>query len=165
VLLGGLTSEGFFALKAVYKNGGRDYFDIVNIHPFTNPLLPGRVHKIKVLYKNLRREMIKNGDGHKKIWFTEIGCPGVKERNKGNGWWEGASPTEKQQAEWVREIYSELLSLEDVEKIFWAFFRDTKEHFKCGVDYFGLVRWDFSKKPGFYAYKKCVKKWEKAKRP
>jgi len=165
VVLGGLTSEALFPLKNIYRNGGKDYFDVVNIHPFTNPLAPGRLQRVKVIYKNIRKEMVKNGDGHKKIWFTEIGCPGVKEAVKANGWWEGKSPTEKQQARWVREIYSELLSLEDVEKIFWAFFRDTKEHFKNGVDYFGLVRWDFSKKPGVSAYKKCVRKWEHTKQP
>lgn len=165
VVLGGLTSEALFPLKNIYRNGGKDYFDIVNIHPFTNPLLPGRLHRVKSIYKNIRKEMIRYGDGHKKIWFTEIGCPGVRRRDKENGWWEGKSPTEKQQAQWVREIYTELIDLEDVEKVFWAFFRDTKEHFKNGVDNFGLVRWDFSRKAGLSAYKKCAKDWQKLKKP
>ena len=46
-----------------------------------------------------------------------------------------------------------LIHFEGLEKIFWAFWRDT-DHFKSGVDYFGLIRRDFSRKPAFEAYKK-----------
>lgn len=163
VVLGGLTSDGYYALKNIYRNGGKDYFDIMNIHPFTNPLSGERLYRVKLLYKNIRKEMVKNGDGHKKIWFTELGCPGVKKPTQACGWWEGQSPNEKQQARWVKEIYSELIDLEDVEKIFWAFFRDNKEHFKNAVDYFGLVRWDYTKKLGFNVYKQRVNVWRKQK--
>ena len=161
IVLGGLTSEGFYALKNIYRNGGKDYFDVMNIHPFTNPLFENRIRYVKALYKNIRKEMVKNGDGHKKIWFTEIGCPGVKYSAVSQGWWEGKSPTEKQQAKWLGEIYAEFIRFEDVEKIFWAFLRDNKEHFNNDVDYFGIVRWDYSKKPAFSTYKKCVKSWKK----
>jgi hypothetical protein len=163
IVLGGMTSTGYYALKNIYRNGGKDYFDVFNIHPFANPLGKGPIRLVKGIYTQVRKEMVKNGDGHKKIWFTEIGAPGVKRRNKLNGWWEGLSPTEKQQARWVKKIYSELISLEDVEKIFWAFFRDNKEHFKSGVDYFGIVRWDYSKKPAFNAYRECSRKWHRLK--
>ena len=43
-----------------------------------------------------------------------------------------------------------------VEKIFWAFFRDTDHHFQCGTDYFGLVRLDFTPKPAYRAYRKAA---------
>ena len=39
--------------------------------------------------------------------------------------------------------------------------RDTKNHWGNGVDYFGLIRWDFSKKPAFKTYRKCHENWEK----
>ena len=94
-----------------------------------------------------------------KIWFTEIGCPGVKKLTKENGWWEGLSPTETQQAAFVKEVFTRVIELADVEKVFWAFFRDSDRHFNSGVDYFGLVRWDFSKKPAYEAYKRAVQRW------
>ena len=50
-----------------------------------------------------------------------------------------------------------------VEKIFWAFFRDTKKHWDNGVDYFGLVRWDYSAKSSFKAYKERFQEWKKNK--
>jgi len=161
IVLGGLTSEGFFALKNIYRNGGKDYFDVMNIHPFTNPLLENRIRYVKALYNNVRKEMAKNGDGHKKIWFTEVGCPGVDDPSASYGWWEGLSPTEKQQARWVREIYTEFIKFDDVEKVFWAFFRDNNKHFNNDVDYFGLVRWDYSTKSGFSALRRCSREWKK----
>ena len=106
--------------------------------------------------------MQENGDD-KKIWFTELGSPGVKSPSQVNSWWLGMSPTEAQQAEWVKKIYTEILpELPGCDKIFWAFFRDCQNHWNNGIDYFGLVRWDFSKKPAFIAYKESVRLWNES---
>ena len=107
--------------------------------------------------------MVRKGDANKKIWITEIGCPGVKPQLEVNNWWMGKNPDERQQAEWVKEVYAELLKNPQVEKIFWAFFRDTKAHWDSGVDYFGLVRWDYSRKPAFEAYRECFQQWKRNK--
>ncbi|MFH0827947.1 MAG: hypothetical protein V1919_02135, partial [Candidatus Omnitrophota bacterium] len=74
-------------------------------------------------------------------------------------WWMGKNPSEKLQAIWAKTVYTNLLKEKSVEKIFWAFFRDTNEHWKNGTDYFGLIRNDFSKKPAFEAYKEAYRKW------
>lgn len=161
ILNGGLSKSAVFALKEIYKNGGKGYFDILAIHPFANPLNEYAVSRVRGIYRGCRKVMQDNGDAHKRIWFTEIGCPGVKIPGKKNTWWEGRSPTEKEQAAWVRYIFSEFITYEGVDKIFWAFFRDTNDHFHNGVDNFGLVRWDFGKKPAFFAYKNCSLQWKK----
>jgi hypothetical protein len=161
-LLGGLTAEGYYALKRIYEMGGKDYFDIVNIHPFVDPSDKDYIKKIKILYKNIRKLMEKFDDEEKRIWFTEIGCPGVKKPSKKNTWWFGRSPTESEQAEFLKKVFTEIpKKLEFVDKIFWAFFRDCKDHFKSGVDFFGLIRWDFSRKKAFEVYKKCILNWKK----
>jgi len=113
----------------------------------------------KLAYKIMQR----NGDGHKKIWITEIGCPGVKMGLKVDNWWMGKNPSETQQAKWLKEVYTELLKSAPVEKIFWAFFRDTKDHWNSGVDYFGMIRWDYSPKPSFKAYRACYQQWKRNK--
>ncbi len=161
ILTGGLSKSPVFSLKEIYKNGGKGYFDILAIHPFANPRNEYAVSRVRGLYRGCRKVMKENGDEGKKIWFTEIGCPGVKAPGPQNSWWEGRSPTEKEQAAWVKYIFTECITYEGVEKIFWAFFRDTNDHFHNGVDEFGLVRWDFSKKPAFFAYKNCSLKWKK----
>jgi hypothetical protein len=106
--------------------------------------------------------MTRNADANKKIWITEIGCPGVRPEIKTGNWWMGKNPNERQQAIWLKEVHKELLQNPQVEKIFWAFFRDTKGHWNNGVDYFGLVRWDYSLKPAFKAYQDCYVRWKES---
>ncbi|MDD5282313.1 MAG: beta-galactosidase [Candidatus Omnitrophica bacterium] len=158
ILNGGLAN-GASSVNHLYDNGAKDYFDILNIHFFQNPLHPGAIKAVinypKLAYKIMQR----NGDGDKKIWITEIGCPGVKRFLSVDNWWLGKNPTEGKQAKWLKDVYTGLLKDPHVEKIFWAFFRDTKNHWNNGVDYFGLVRWDFSRKNSFYAYQGCFRKW------
>ena len=166
VELGGLAATHSLRLKQIYKNGGGDSFDAVNIHPFVDPRSSNPMRSLKGAYLGLYKEMQKNGDEQKPIWFTEIGCPGVpKDRwdEKTRGWFLGTSGDEEEQARWVEKVYGEPLRWKSVQKIFWAFFRDTPGHFKSGVDYFGLVRSDFSKKPAFESYKKITASHNKGK--
>ncbi|MFC1708986.1 cellulase family glycosylhydrolase [Candidatus Omnitrophota bacterium] len=159
VVLGGMTSEGYYAIKSVYANGGKDYFDLINIHPFVDPLNPNEIKKIYTIYNNLERLKAQYNDKDKKIWFTEIGCPGVGADKESKGWWMGQSASEEQQAQFLYIIYTDIIELPNLEKVFWAYFRDNNAHFKNDVDYFGLVRWDFSKKPAFDVLKDRHERW------
>lgn len=159
ILNGGFASP-IVSTNKIYDNGAKDYFDILNIHIFETPLNPSLMKKVLTYPKLAYKIMKRNGDGHKKIWVTEIGCPGVGANIETKNWWMGQNPTEKEQAEFVKNVFTELINVAAVEKVFWAFFRDTNEHWGTGVDYFGLVRWDYSKKPSFSAYKKCFNAWQ-----
>ncbi|MBU1870128.1 MAG: beta-galactosidase [Candidatus Omnitrophica bacterium] len=163
ILNGGLAN-GLASVNRLYDNGAKDYFDILNIHIFESPVHKKSIKGLIAYPKLAYKVMSRNGDGHKRIWITETGCPGVKRWCKVDNWWLGKNPTERQQAAWVKEVYDNLLKDPNVEKIFWAFFRDTKGHWDTGVDYFGLVRWDFSKKPSYKAYKECYDRWKRSKR-
>lgn len=154
ILNGGLAN-GLGSINRLYDNGAGGYFDILNIHFFETPLTANAIKAVTAYPKLAYKIMSRNGDADKLIWITEIGCPGVKNTVKTKNWWMGKNPDELQQAQWVTKVYSELLKNDKVEKIFWAFFRDCNKHWGTGVDYFGLVRWDLSKKPSFGAYKKC----------
>lgn len=156
ILNGGLAN-GLSSVNWLYENGAKDYFDILNIHIFDSPLIPGTVKRVAAYPRLAYKVMTRNGDGHKKIWVTEIGCPGVKKDIVADVWWMGKNPDEEQQAEWLESVFTELSREVQVEKIFWAFFRDCKEHWNNGVDYLGLLRWDFSKKPAFFSFRKSVK--------
>lgn len=158
VLLGGLSGDCAASLADVYRHGGRRFFDVVNAHPFQDPHLPTAMERMKAQHAALREVMEKNGDGGKPIWFTELGCPGVPDGKSTQNWWLGDNPSEKTQAAWVETVYREPLRWKGVEKVFWAFFRDTPNHFLTGTDYFGLVREDFTPKPAFEAYKKLAKR-------
>jgi hypothetical protein len=163
VLNGGLAN-GLASVNRLYDNGARDYFDILNIHFFESPLHEGAIKAVVAYPKLAYKVMMRNGDAHKKIWITEIGCPGIKRGVKTENWWMGKNPGEKQQAEWLKKVYAELLKDGNVEKIFWAFFRDCYAHWGTGVDYFGIIRWDYSRKPAFKAYRDSFLNWRKASR-
>ncbi len=157
ILNGGLA-KGASSVNNLYDNLAKDYFDILNLHIFESPINSGAVKRISAYPELVYKIMKRNEDENKKIWVTEIGCPGVKIGSNVASWWMGRNPSLRQQAQWVKDVYTELLKLTYVEKVFWAFFRDCKEHWKNGTDYFGLVRWDFSKKPSFLTYRQIVNK-------
>lgn len=162
ILNGGLAN-GLLSVNKLYDNGMQGYFDIMNIHFFESPLRANAIKSVVAYPRLVYKVMSRNGDGDKKIWITEIGCPGVAPAAKVKNWWLGKNPGEEQQAAWSSEVYTHLLKDEHVEKIFWAFFRDTNKHWGNGVDHFGLVRWDFSRKPAFFSYKKCYEDWKKSR--
>ena len=68
------------ALRDVYSNGGKDYFDAVAVHPYCFPLAPDdnksstiRWNHLLRVQRDLRPIMVNNGDEHKQIWATEFG--------------------------------------------------------------------------------------------
>lgn len=159
VLNGGLTYE-LSKVNQLYDNGGKGYFDALNIHIFENPCNPGPAEKrVSAYVRACARIMARNGDGDKKIWVTETGCPGVRRGVRVRNCWMGKSPTEIRQAGWVSAVYTALLARKEVRAVFWAFFRDTDNHWKDGTDYMGLVRNDFTPKPAYTAYRDAHRAW------
>jgi len=162
VLNGGLAN-GLLSVNRLYDDGTKDSFDILNIHIFASPLHVDSIKGVTAFARLAYKVMSRNGDAHKKIWVTEIGCPGVKKGLKVNNWWMGENPDEAEQARWVEKVYTALLGQEAVEKVFWAYFRDCDNHWGNGIDYFGLVRLNRSPKPAFSAYRKRALSWKKKK--
>lgn len=160
ILNGGFSNPGM-GVSRLYENGCKDYFDIMNIHIFVSPFNPVGLKAVTAYVRQTSKKMAQYGDENKKIWITEIGCPGVPPDVQVSSWWMGKNPSERFQAGWVEGVYPALLSTPGVEKIFWAFFRDTQGHWGNGVDHFGLVRWDFSRKPAYFSYKKIFEDWKK----
>jgi hypothetical protein len=161
ILMGGLA-EGY-KIEYIYKNGGKDYFDIVNAHVLSSPLRPAPVKSAQSAITQIKKTMARFDDSKKRIWVTEMGCPGVPNNSTVKQWWNGKNPDEQQQAAWVKLVYTDFIKEEQVDKIFWAFFRDTEAHFGNGVDYFGLIRSDFSEKPSYTALAEIIKNWKSPK--
>jgi hypothetical protein len=160
-ILNGGFSQAPLSISRLYDNGAKDFFDILNIHIFATPFDTAAIASVKANVAFAQKIMKRNGDGDKKLWITEIGCPGVKARLRVDNWWMGRNPDERMQAAWVTTVFTNLVGLGPVEKVFWAFFRDCNGHWGNGVDYFGLIRWDYSRKPAYNAYRRCVEDWRK----
>lgn len=157
IVLGGLAETQGQKLAFLYDTAGRDAFDVVNIHPFVNPLAANPMSDLHAMIKPVRAAMEQAGDHDKPLWITEIGCPGIPPAQTPRGWWLGQSPTEEQQAQWIRRVFSEPFQWPGVERIFWAFLVDTGSHFGNDVDYFGLLRSDFSPKPAWEALASSIR--------
>lgn len=71
-------------LKAMYAAGAKGYFDAVGVHPYafgwvnganeSAPMYPASWNTFYEL-PSVYQVMENNGDGSKKIWLTEYGCP------------------------------------------------------------------------------------------
>lgn len=156
VVMGGLE-EGY-RLDWLYQAGAKGYFDIANFHINIQPTSSAGVTAVGMARK-FRLILEKNGDGDKPIWITELGCPGVPQGVVTKNWWRGRNPDENQQAEYLKSAYSNLLKEKGVEKIFWAIYKDT-DSFGDGIDYFGLIRRDFSEKPSYKALKEVMSNYK-----
>ncbi len=74
VLLGGLSGIPFEFIEGIYKAGGKDCFDIMNVHPYRYPAAP-EVHSLVDDLDKLRDLMSRYQDSAKPVWITEIGYP------------------------------------------------------------------------------------------
>ena len=88
VLMSGLgvgpgSQEPYTYLEAMYAAGAKGYFDAANMHPYSFPNMPAPISESACDNDNafcydlpaIHAVMEQNGDGHKKIWLTEFGCP------------------------------------------------------------------------------------------
>lgn len=157
ILHGGMTSNGYYAIKNIFKHGGGEFFDIANIHPFVSPHREAFENELRNKVIALRRLMIANNKDPR-IWITEIGCPGLSKSEQGQIWWEGYAQNEEEQSVFLTKAVNFLAAQDGVEKIFWAFLKDNDAHFYNAVDNFGLISQNGSYKPSFRAYQELIKK-------
>ncbi|MBR4170724.1 MAG: cellulase family glycosylhydrolase [Kiritimatiellae bacterium] len=73
VAFGGTAGVPYEFIENVYKAGGKDCFDIMNIHPYSQPNPPESSLEQRI--EKLRELMAKYGDEKKPIWITELGWP------------------------------------------------------------------------------------------
>jgi hypothetical protein len=165
VLNGGLTGSIVEDVGHLYQSAGKDCFDVLNIHPFINPLREDAAAHFDSIVSGVQEVMKKNGDSAKKIWITEMGCPGVPVGENATTWFEGKALNEEQQAAWLETIYRLVRKHPSVEKLFWAFYRDTDEIFKDATDFLGIVRKDLSPKPAFETMKRLISEFSSANPP
>jgi len=73
VAFGGAAGVPLDFIEDIYRQGGADAFDIMNVHPYTQPVRPEGI--LERMLEKLRALMAKYGDAEKPVWVTEIGYP------------------------------------------------------------------------------------------
>ncbi|MCB4757260.1 MAG: hypothetical protein LHV69_09595 [Elusimicrobia bacterium] len=157
VMNGGITEPLLEDVTHLYENGGRDITDRLAIHFFIDPFAPDREERVHRTIDGVRDVMKRFGDEKKKIWITEVGCPGIPPHEKPQAWFGGGTVGEDEQADWLETLYRLIKKHPVVEKLFWAFYRDTGTEFKDAANYMGLVRFDLSPKPAYHRLQKLMK--------
>jgi hypothetical protein len=145
---GGASLSPLTFLAAIYAAGAQPSFDAVGDHPYTFPALPDGMNaywwiEMSSGPNNLRSTMIANGDMQKQIWMTEFGAP----TRGGHG-----SVSEDRQAKMATIAYALQATYAWAGPLFWYTYRDGGTDPKNQEDWFGLIRYDGSRKPAYAAY-------------
>jgi len=157
VMNGGITDPVLEDLDHYYENGLNKYSDVLNIHIFLDPLSPDRLKKFETLILKVHQKMNQMNEGEKKIWITEVGCPGIPVGAAPQKWFGGESVNEDIQARWLEEVFTLIQRLPYVEKLFWAFYRDTQNEHLESANFFGLVKGDLTPKLAFHQFQKLIR--------
>ena len=170
VISGGLgpiaTENGNIApltfVRELYDQEGGEYFDALGFHPYTFPVPPSYTKvwsawsQMSATNPSLRSIMTAHGDAEKKIWLTEFGAP-----TGGPGTLATLSNyTRVQQPSYVTEelqahmLTEALILAEEYEwagPLFWYSYKDLGTSTDTIENFFGLLRFDGSKKPAYIA--------------
>ncbi len=162
VISGGVMGWGgkytyFTFIDDVYNNGGKGYFDIMAIHPYTMPDDPNKDNLLRRKIDDAIDRMRKHNDGGKPIWITEIGWPSNKLVDPASE--RGVTPDE--QAKYLVEAFKICLSYPQVKKVFWYGFRDVGVNPLDSEHHYGLIKNDFTTKPSYAAYRDLIAKYKK----
>jgi hypothetical protein len=153
VLVGGLggTTEkngdisGAHFVQLLYANGAKGCFDAISFHPYTYPLLaPDDGTGGWSAMLSVRQTMVANGDADLKIWATEYGAP----TNGPNS----NHVTEAVQAQMLDTGYRLFASYPWAGPMCWFRYDDKGTDPSDQSNFFGLLRFDGSRKPSYSTF-------------
>jgi hypothetical protein len=138
-------------LQAVYQAGAGPFFDGVAIHPYSYPYLPtdtaGGASNGFAQLPAIHDLMVSHGDAQKSVWLTEYGAPTGTSTH---------AISEARQAQMVQLALGQIRQWPWISVLLWYSPRDKAADPQNPDDNFGLVRYDFSLKPSFAAFRSAV---------
>jgi polysaccharide biosynthesis protein PslG len=130
----------------LYSLGAKPFFDAVSVHPYSFPALPSdpSTYEWNTFYRvtMMRTTMVNNGDGAKRIWLTEFGAPTGTHAD---------AVSEAEQAAEITDGFRFARSLGYTGPLFVFSGRDRGTNIADREQNFGVVRYDWSEKPGMPA--------------
>ncbi len=154
-------------LAGMYASGARPYFDALGYHPYSFPAPPSYViswsgwSTMADISNSIRSIMSANGDGMKPIWITEYGAPT-------NGHGTEATPNnlnfnampdhvnEALQAQMLTQATESYKFTPWLGNFFWYSYKDLGISTDTTENFFGLLRYNGSYKPAYYAYRQAI---------
>ncbi|MEW2400066.1 cellulase family glycosylhydrolase [Streptomyces sp. NPDC046862] len=159
-------------LTAAAKRGVNKYVDAIGYHPYNFPALPSATpgtgtafERISTVQGNLMAVLDTYGTPDLPIWLTETGAPtsGAGEVSDGTTVTDDTDHvTEARQAEIAVDTVKTAVANPHVDAMFWYTDQDLApaEEKLRPTRYYGLRRYDGSKKPAFDALKKAITDYE-----
>lgn len=158
VVLAGLVGRSWEHLTAVYRRGGRRYFDAVAIHPFSR-----EVPDVMRILRRGRSTMRRNGDDRKPMLVTELSWPSAKNKTSLTY---GFEVTERGQAERLRSAIRAIAGARRslrIAGVYWSTWMSYDRDPVYPFDYAGVRRRTGEgavNKPAFYAFRKIARRLE-----
>lgn len=165
------TKEGSIAprdfLRQLYEQGARPYFDAVGHHPYSFPVTASRVEswsgwsQMVDTNPSLRSIMLANGDGEKKIWITEVGAPtggpgAIATLDDFNFSQHPDHVTEELQVSIFKNALVQYEKYDWAGPLFWYTYKDLGVSKNTNENFFGLIRYNGSKKPAYEVFKSMI---------
>ncbi|WP_431680399.1 cellulase family glycosylhydrolase [Kitasatospora sp. KL5] len=183
LLLGGLAAvgtnpaEGHVShtefLEQVCRLGGNKLVDALSYHPYTYPHLPSAktdfgtaMEEISSAKNNLVAVLDKYGSGNMPVWITETGAPTNGPGSAADGRTippNASHVTEGFQADIASDTVPAAAANPHVTAVFWFAEQDsgtTKDKQRRSL-FYGLRRYDGSRKPAFAAFKDSVAAYQR----
>jgi hypothetical protein len=151
-------------MNAIYNDKANQYFDAVAIHPYAYPAsvnYPASWNTWQQI-SVIRQLMIDKGDGNKKIWVTEYGAPtggpGVARTvDQLTFNYNSDYMTEAAQQNMLQQATAQyVLDSSWMGPLFWYSFRDNGTSNSTPENFFGLTRFDWSKKPAYDTFHNAI---------
>jgi polysaccharide biosynthesis protein PslG len=165
VLAGALAYSDEAFLERMYSLGLEDHFDGVSLHPYNewrDPRDPWRLQWRRYTFvtgvPHMHRVMSAHGDGDKQLWLTEFGWSTCGD---GDRW----CVSEQQQADFVRAGLRLVRGWPFVRAAIVYNLRNKGSDPTDREHQFGLVRRDFSPKPGYVAFQQALSEGAPAPAP
>jgi hypothetical protein len=159
VVLGGLVGRSWEQLAEVYRLGGRSYFDVAAVHPFSR-----YVSNVVLIVRWTRRVMRRHGDARKPIVLSELSWPSAKGKTSVRY---GFEETERGQARRLREAVLALAARRRafrIRAVYWSSWISYDRDPRSSFDYAGLRRFHAGRvvaKPAFYAFRRVARRLER----
>lgn len=148
---GSITQLDYF--ESMYRYGAKDYMDAVGYHPYSYPSLPGNVlewsawSQMSDLDRSIRSIMSDNGDGDKQVWVTEFGAPTNGPLNFAD---------EYLQNYMIEDAIRQMSETPWMATLFFHSYKDLGTEQNNIENFFGVVRYDGTKKPSYYKLKSIL---------
>lgn len=144
-------------VKGLYSSNANYYFDAVALHPYSYPVLPSYVaswNSWQQMY-TIRNYMVSNGESSKKIWVTEYGAPtggpGTSRDSSQLSFSYGSDYMNESAQQGMILQVTDLFSrnFDWMGGFFWYSLKDLSTNRDTPENFFGLIRFDGSRKPAF----------------